>query len=80
MIESVKKYNEGKATGATSLQVTEDQKYVFTKQEYLLDESVFPPVVVEGDLTVYFTATRQEIEDKIAELNKDIKLLTELLK
>ncbi len=79
MIEEVKKFNEGSASGATSLQQTEDGKVILKKQEYSLDESVFPPVAVPGDVTVYFATTKEEIEAEISKLKEDARTLTDFL-
>ncbi len=79
MTEEIKKYEEGKGNG-TFLQITDDGNYVFSKQEYKLNDTVFPPVVEPGEVTVYFTTTRPEIEAEILKMQSEIDLLINFLK
>lgn len=77
MKEFIKTYNEGKATGASSMTISDDGIIVLFKKEYELDNSVFPPVMKEKSDTVQKAFTKAEIAARIAELQEEIELLQE---
>ena len=75
MYNEINAYLKGKAKGTTSMQVTDDNKIVLFKKEFTLDDSTFPPTVVEKPAEVVFTTTENEIDVEILNLQDQIETL-----
>ena len=75
MKDFIKTFTEGKATGATTMTISDDGVIVLFKKEYELDNKTYPPTVKEKADTVQKTFTQDEIDGRIAELQEEIELL-----
>ena len=75
MKDFIKTFTEGKATGATTMTISDDGVIVLFKKEYELDNKTYPPTVKEKADTVQKTFTQDEIDVRIAELQEEIDLL-----
>ena len=76
MIDNIKKYNEGKAKGQTSLQISDDLIIVLFRKDYELDNSTYPPTVVEKADQVEYTTDMEKIDAQISLLTEQLDILT----
>jgi hypothetical protein len=75
MYIEIKNYLDGKAKGLTSMQVSDDNVIVLFKKEYELDNTTYPPTVIEKPSEVQFTTTEADIDAEILNLQNQIDTL-----
>jgi len=75
MKDFIKTFTEGKASGASTMTISDDGVVVIFKDDYELDNSVFPPGVKKKETTVQKSFKPEELDARIAELEEEIDLL-----